>query len=320
MQQDLIYDVGMNNGADTAYYLARGYRVVSIEADVTLVDDARKRFAAEIAAGRLTLLNIAVGAENTTAKFWICPQMKVWNSFDESYAARWGLPHHAVDVQVKKFGDVMREHGVPMYLKVDIEGFDHYCLSAIEAADPPKFVSFEITTIKDIGTLMERGYNAFKCISQRRFVPIKLGSWRGSTTHLPPESLLRRVRKLAASNQALRAAIIPIRDALRKPKASSPAPSKVPVAPEPSTAESAGPPVSTIRWNGGEWGFPFGSSGPFGDDLPGPWLTGDEVAYQWLDFWLYSGRFRGVGDRDWFDVHATILPQAQAPRIAVLEF
>ncbi len=30
MIPDLIYDVGMHDGEDTAYYLARGYRVVAI--------------------------------------------------------------------------------------------------------------------------------------------------------------------------------------------------------------------------------------------------------------------------------------------------
>ena len=29
---DLIYDVGMNNGDDTAYYLHKGFRVVAVEA------------------------------------------------------------------------------------------------------------------------------------------------------------------------------------------------------------------------------------------------------------------------------------------------
>ena len=38
MNRELIYDVGMNTGDDTAYYLNRGYRVVAIEANPDLVD------------------------------------------------------------------------------------------------------------------------------------------------------------------------------------------------------------------------------------------------------------------------------------------
>jgi hypothetical protein len=36
--KNLIYDVGMNDGNDTAYYLSRGFRVVAIEANPVLVE------------------------------------------------------------------------------------------------------------------------------------------------------------------------------------------------------------------------------------------------------------------------------------------
>lgn len=45
---DLVYDVGMNRGEDTEFYLKKGYRVVGFEADPLLVDQCRKRFAAEL--------------------------------------------------------------------------------------------------------------------------------------------------------------------------------------------------------------------------------------------------------------------------------
>jgi hypothetical protein len=57
---DLIYDVGMNNGDDTAYYLSLGFRVVSIEANPELIEQAELRFAREIDSGRRTILNIGV--------------------------------------------------------------------------------------------------------------------------------------------------------------------------------------------------------------------------------------------------------------------
>ena len=37
MNPRLIYDVGMHNGDDTAYYLRRGFRVVAIEPNPALV-------------------------------------------------------------------------------------------------------------------------------------------------------------------------------------------------------------------------------------------------------------------------------------------
>jgi len=46
--KDLIYDVGMHNGNDIAYYLSRGYPVVSIEADPVLAEKAKNRFAGQL--------------------------------------------------------------------------------------------------------------------------------------------------------------------------------------------------------------------------------------------------------------------------------
>jgi len=138
MIDSLIYDVGMNNGDDTAYYLARGHRVVAIEADPTLIEAGAARFGKEIAAGRLTLVNCAVGGENADSRFWICPSNRVWNSFDEAIAKRGGAGHYAIDVRVRRFEDVLKEHGVPLYLKIDIEGHDHHCLRAIDPADRPR--------------------------------------------------------------------------------------------------------------------------------------------------------------------------------------
>lgn len=62
MLADLIYDVGVNNGDDTAYSLHRGCRV-AIEADPILASRATERFAREIADGRLTILNVAIAEE-----------------------------------------------------------------------------------------------------------------------------------------------------------------------------------------------------------------------------------------------------------------
>jgi hypothetical protein len=60
VHQDLIYDVGMNNGDDTAYYLRRGFRVVAIEADPRLAKSAAERFGTQISSGQLRILNIGI--------------------------------------------------------------------------------------------------------------------------------------------------------------------------------------------------------------------------------------------------------------------
>lgn len=51
----LVFDVGLHNGSDTAYYLHRGYDVVAVEANPRFCALAERRFAPEIAAGRLEI-------------------------------------------------------------------------------------------------------------------------------------------------------------------------------------------------------------------------------------------------------------------------
>ena len=65
MTADLIYDVGMHNGADTAFYLAKGFRVVAVEANPELVQ-------ASTAAGCLTPTGPA------TARGWAGPARALW--------------------------------------------------------------------------------------------------------------------------------------------------------------------------------------------------------------------------------------------------
>src|SRR5262245_55695568 len=124
MISNLIYDVGMNNGDDTAYYLHRGFDVVAIEADPVLVANATMRFAKEIAEGKLTILNLGVANAVDNLDFWICEERSEWNSFDRAIASRDGCRHRSITVPCQAFRWVLDNYGVPYYLKIDIEGND----------------------------------------------------------------------------------------------------------------------------------------------------------------------------------------------------
>jgi hypothetical protein len=47
MLPNLIYDIGMHNGDDTAYYLSRGFNVLAVEANPKLAATATERFVEE---------------------------------------------------------------------------------------------------------------------------------------------------------------------------------------------------------------------------------------------------------------------------------
>ena len=127
MYPRLVYDAGMNNGDDTANYLSRGFDVVAIETDRASINAAAGRFANDINQGRLTLVNAAVGAERGEDMFYFSEGNRgVWNSLSPNITGRDGIPTRAVVTQCMSFQEVLQQHGVPYYLKIDIEGVDHF--------------------------------------------------------------------------------------------------------------------------------------------------------------------------------------------------
>jgi FkbM family methyltransferase len=191
MSQPLIYDVGMHNGDDTAYYLQAGYRVLAIEANPLMAERARQRFAAPIADGRLTLLGVGIARDVGSAEFWVCDDVSVWSSFDRRIASRDGSRHHPVQVECRTFESILAEFGTAHYCKIDIEGNDHLCLEALIEARPPRYLSIEMSDEhgdRDLAALWALGYRRFKIIDQ--------------TTFQPPSALLQQASRVAP--QALR--------------------------------------------------------------------------------------------------------------------
>jgi FkbM family methyltransferase len=172
VERDLVYDVGMHDGRDTAYYLWRGYRVVAIDANPDLVAAGRARFATEVADGRLVLLNVGIGEDDTEGTFWLGDRATEWSSFDPSFPAREGARSRGIRVQVRRFGPILREYGLPHYCKIDIEGSDHLCLADLEAASRPRYISVEALPRQPLlERLADLGYNRFKVVDQARFCP-----------------------------------------------------------------------------------------------------------------------------------------------------
>jgi len=274
MITDLIYDVGMHNGNDTAYYLYKGYRVVAIEANPVLAAQGRDRFAAEIAAGRLTLLSCGVSPQEGTAPFWVCEDVSEYSSFVPEAAQQTGK-FHALEVPCRTFAGILREHGTPYYLKVDIEAHDKLCMEAIDPRDPPAYVSMEMSDLSGLNILLAKGYGAFKCISQRCHRQIRFD----------PRAALPTVAVAKAAEEAdweYQIAKTGEKNWVRKP----------------------GP---------DGWSFAFGCSGPFGEATDGVWQTWEEMAFSYLAQRLGHMPTAQRTMNNWFDLHARIQPPETQP-------
>lgn len=276
MNPDLIYDVGMYDGRDTAYYLFKGYRVVAIEADPKLVDDANHQFATEIADGRLVVVNAVVGPKEGVAQFWVSEDKKEWSSVYRSMAMKQDKKTHAIEVHCVPFRKILEEYGVPYYLKIDIEGSDRYCLRDIDKTDAPAYLSCEISTISDIVAVHNLGYNRFKCIIQNNFTqllyrPLTIG-----------QRLIRRFEK----HPALLSQWRQLNRLVER-------------------FSSAGS-LEDKRFKRTDdgWTFQVGSSGPFGEETHGQWQSFEETVHAWLSVQLGYTIAGQLGRGAWHDLHA----------------
>src|ERR1700743_271397 len=137
---NLIFDIGFNNGDDTDHYLGRGFDVVAVEANPEVAEAGRRRFAAAIEAGRLRLLNIGIAEETGHADFYVNRTDDVWSSFVPELGQRGGK-FSVTSVPTTTLSDLLREHGTPYYLKIDVEGHEWICLKGLTVT--PKYVSVE---------------------------------------------------------------------------------------------------------------------------------------------------------------------------------
>jgi FkbM family methyltransferase len=176
IDRDLIYDVGLHTGQDTAFYLAKGFRVVAIEAHPELAESARHRFAAELADGRLKILECAVGPREGPLTFYVNERTSVWGTTSRAFVernAQRGAPSTAITVQARPLHDILEEHGIPYYLKIDVEGADIHCLESLHRIpERPPYLSFECShtdfeqLVSEMSHVWLLGYRRFYIANQ----------------------------------------------------------------------------------------------------------------------------------------------------------
>jgi len=174
--QNLIFDIGLHKGEDADFYLQKGFRVIGVEANPDLSHHCAVRFQNACQSGQLTIVNKAIAETPGTIEFYVNDQNSVWGTADKDWMLRnhkLGATSRRMQVPSVRMDDLLDEYGTPYYMKIDIEGFDHLCISAlIGRTDKPRYVSVEThawsyaETLKLLTLLSTAGYNTFKIVSQ----------------------------------------------------------------------------------------------------------------------------------------------------------
>ena len=163
---DLIFDIGLHDGSDTAFYLEKGFRVVALEANEKLVDSANRRFAREIKSGRLVVVDSAISDREGTIDFYVSAAKDDWSSIYEVFGNRAG-DATVVKVEAVTLGTLFKRFGVPYYLKIDVEGVDNAVISSLlTETERPSFASVELSSFDSICSLRCSGYDRFQLANQ----------------------------------------------------------------------------------------------------------------------------------------------------------
>ena len=168
IRSDLIYDLGMHWGLDTDFYLRKGFSVVALEANPDMCAKTGARFTEELADGRLVIENRAFwSTAGEEIAFHVNPVKDDWSSVKKGWAEKGGHASQEIRVKTVTLSELFDRHGVPRYIKCDMEGVDDLFTEQL-ATDPrrPAFVSVEAMSVDTVCFLRAAGYDRFQIVNQ----------------------------------------------------------------------------------------------------------------------------------------------------------
>jgi FkbM family methyltransferase len=179
---DLVFDVGANIGVKTAAFLAAGARVVAVEPIPFCLGEIRKMNERALASGTLKIEAVAVAGSRQEVSLRV---------FEGNSTLTTGSPHfvqrvehllsvesHLVTVPAITMDDLIERHGLPVFLKIDVEGMEADILTGLHRK--PKFLSFEYHTNPELWG------NAQRCLMEVE----RLGFTAANLTEQTPKLLL----------------------------------------------------------------------------------------------------------------------------------
>ncbi len=148
---DLVFDVGSHVGDRVASFRRLGCRVVAVEPQPALARVLRLLYGRD---RQVMLEAVAVGAAPGRVTLRVNSANPTISTASAAFiraadgAPGWEGQHwdRAVEVPLVTLDELVRRHGVPAFMKIDVEGFEADALAGL--SHPVAALSFEFTTIQ----------------------------------------------------------------------------------------------------------------------------------------------------------------------------
>jgi FkbM family methyltransferase len=132
----LVFDVGAHTGEKAELFLRAGARVVCFEPQSDLATVMRQKFAGR---SDVAVVEKGLSGEEGKIKFFLCPEdptiatasteWKEGTFAEKQYSGE-------VEIDVTTLDAMIREHGVPDFVKIDVEGFEIEVLRGLSRPVP----------------------------------------------------------------------------------------------------------------------------------------------------------------------------------------
>lgn len=143
---DLVFDVGAHTGAYTDRYLALGAKVVCVEPQPWCIDQLHQKYAGN---ENVIIAGVAVGSKPDRVQMHICHSFRTlstlyepWTKAGRFAGAGW-YQNERVMVNVLTLDDLIQRYGKPVFIKVDVEGYEKEVIEGLHT--PVDLLSFEFT-------------------------------------------------------------------------------------------------------------------------------------------------------------------------------
>jgi FkbM family methyltransferase len=164
---DLIFDVGANQGTKTRTFLRLGARVIAIEPDPTNQEILRASFLKRrFTPPPVILVPAALSESIGTERLWVDEPGSAKNTLSPKWVdilrhdgERFGHTHQfgrSKTVQTTTLDALIRKHGRPFFVKIDVEGSEARVLRGLSRPVPN--ISFEV----NLPEFLEEGLECVK--------------------------------------------------------------------------------------------------------------------------------------------------------------